>query len=225
MMKDNGEKSRPPYTCLPSWMGKFFDVARQTRLDKIDKTFIASNIIASNHESKVLVALRFLNLISEDGNPTEKLNSLKMVGEGFKTNLADIVNSAYRDMFDTVAVNIAKPENIINYFTQRFNYTTNQAANATKFLAWLATRAGINISPELGEYAGKTVGSHEDKRNGNHTSKRYRMVKNGTDLDEEASMIRAVINISLDSNTPMEIWNRVLRLLGEKQPPPDQTSN
>ena len=75
-------------------------------------------------------ALRFLDLIDENGAPTDKLRSLQTSGEEFQTNLEKVVRSAYVDLFSWLDPSKDDREHIRNYFAREFSPATAEKATA-----------------------------------------------------------------------------------------------
>src|SRR6266487_4669549 len=62
----------PPHTCRPLWIDRLFEAIRDLNPPKITQEFVGANVVGSRHEGNVLVALRFLGLIDESGNVTNR---------------------------------------------------------------------------------------------------------------------------------------------------------
>ena len=67
---------------------------RKTTPSKIDGSYLRSNQIAPGNEYKVVGALRFLEIIDDDGRPTEKSRLLKTKGPAFTAALQNIIRNA-----------------------------------------------------------------------------------------------------------------------------------
>lgn len=213
------QKYKAPYI-PPAWIEKFFDLNQRQKIDKIDTEFVGLNIMGSGHESKIISALRFLGLIDEDGNATPKLASLRVVGDDFKKNLKTIVADGYHDLISTVVLDIAKPENLINFFVQRYDYSQASARGALRLFVWLASQADITLSEEVRDLAMKPSPRTETKTLRAETTllpSKPRYGKTRTVLEQPKSTIQATVSIHLDKDTPRELWDRVLALLGEKR--------
>ncbi len=145
------QEHTPPHTCRSLWIDRFFEVIRQLDVSQISREFVAANIIGSGHEGKVLVALRFLGLIDDDGNVTPRLRALRVVGPEFTTNLAIVVQQAYSEMLGTIAIKSASFNRVINFLMQRYSMTQTQANEATRFFVHLARLSSMDLSEELSE--------------------------------------------------------------------------
>jgi len=142
------EKLRPPHG-NSSWYETFLDLNQRQKIEKVDLDFVRLNIVSSKHEYKVLSGLRFLGLIKGDGTATDKLASLRLIGDDFTKNFSGIIREAYKDLFSTIVVEKAKPENLINFFVQKHEMSSSAAKEATKVFVFFAKKADIPVSSEL----------------------------------------------------------------------------
>lgn len=142
------EKLKPPYGNVV-WYEKFFELIRSKSWEKIDTAVIGANIIGGPNATILFKGIRFLSLVEESGKTTPKLESLRLRGEEFKQNLKKVVEETYADFLKTVAVEQAKPENIVNYFIKSYGYGEFTAQQAMKIFVYLAQEASIPISQEL----------------------------------------------------------------------------
>lgn len=154
------KQRRPPHTCTPLWIDKFFAAARVLNTSQITREFITANVIGSGHQGKVLIALEFLGLIDENGKVTNRMRALRTVGDEFTSNLASVVQEAYSELLSTVAVKSASWDGLLNFLMQRYLMSQPQAEAAAKFFAHLASEAKLELGPELNKAAipkGSTV--------------------------------------------------------------------
>src|SRR5260370_33233796 len=85
----------PPSECTPEWFTRFIEIAREHQIDQVTTLFLRSNkITAIKHEYKLMGALKFLGIVDAKGNPTDRLNSLLVIGDAYKQNLQIIVEDA-----------------------------------------------------------------------------------------------------------------------------------
>lgn len=209
---------RAPYIAIV-WLEKFFDLNHRQRIDKVDTEFVRLNIMGSGHESQIISALRFLGLVDENGAATQKLASLRVLGEDFKRNLAPIVREAYSDLISTIVLDSARSENLINFFVQRYNYSSTGATSAARLFIWLASQTDIPISDELGNLGAKSPQQIRPRLQTVQiaaTKSKYEKGQNVLPTNASA-IVQATVNITLDKDTPKELWDRVLALLGEKR--------
>jgi len=209
---------KAPYIAI-AWLEKFLDLNRRQRIDKVDAEFVRLNIMGSGNESKIISALQFLGLIDEYGSVTSRLASLRVMGDEFKKNLASTVKEAYTDLISTIVLDVAKSENLVNFFVQRYNYSYSMARSAARLFVWLATQAEIPISEELqnlGTESYPQVRQKPPKTEPFASRPKHQKISEVLSSKSETT-IQATVNINLDKDTPRELWDRVLALLGEKR--------
>jgi hypothetical protein len=144
-----GAEIKPPYR-RPLWYDKFFSLIQQRTINQFSLEFIKLNIVSAVSEAyKFKNGLLFLDLIDKKGNPTSKLEKLRVTGEAFTKNLAYVINQAYADLFETVVVEKAIPESVINYMIERYGYSRPLAEEATALFIYFCDKAKIPISSEL----------------------------------------------------------------------------
>jgi len=139
---------KPPYGS-PKWYEDFFELIQRRKVDKVDSEFLKLSNIAAGNEYKVIFGLRFLGLIDENGNATDKLKGLMVVGEEFNKNLEKVVKEAYSDLFSKVNLEKALPQDLINYFIRQYGMAISTAKEARRIFVFLAQKANIPISEEL----------------------------------------------------------------------------
>jgi len=140
----------PPYGAL-SWYEKFLEIAQVRRLDVVDREFIRMNVVGSKNEYKVLSGLRFLGMIDNKCKATERLDSLRVVGDVFKERLGSIVHDAYKELFSKIVIQRATVETLVNFFMQRYDYGAGTAKQAVVIFIMLCKKAGIELNSELAE--------------------------------------------------------------------------
>ena len=222
-------------------MQKFIEVAKAIEVTDVSPAFVKSNRITNaKWEFALLKALRFLQIINDENKPTPKLAWLRLSGKEFQEKFLIIVQEAYRDLLNVVAVKVVGPEALSNYFVTHFDYTAKKAAGATGFFVWAATLGGMELSPELRTVRPST-GQEGQKRSkeivrGENAHLRAGVVDipnrtRDTQPDQgepdatQRTAVQASINMSLDKDTPKEIWQMVLRWLGDKSEPDEQNSD
>jgi hypothetical protein len=207
------DKVKPPWACSFSWIKKFITKARESKISKVDPSWVRINIVSSDNEYKVIGALEFLNIIDENGNVTDNLKLLLKTGEEYKNGFRKIVENAYKDLFDKVPLNSATLDNLINYFVEYFDYNLQQAKKATKFFISLATEAGIEIPQELRKKVPGAGKEMKIRKNKTKKAESVTVTKRGT-KSGMLTNIQVNINIVLDKETPIEMWQAILKLLG-----------
>jgi len=145
-------EAKPPYR-RSIWYEKFFDLIHQRTIEKISLEFIYLNIVSAKSEAyKFRNGLRFLGLIDEKGHPTPKLEKLRVTGEDFKKNLAKVIKEAYSDLLNTIVVEKAEPESLINYMIRKYGYSRPLAEEATMLFAYFCNKAAIPISTKISSF-------------------------------------------------------------------------
>jgi hypothetical protein len=122
---------------------------KQVVLQKIDANTLKLYGIGSGYENKVLSALRWLGLIDENNNATQKLTELRVTGTEFEERLRDVAVDAYNDLISKVPPESSSKEEIINYFMQNNGYSQNRASISLSFLVSLWKLAKMNLSEQL----------------------------------------------------------------------------
>lgn len=145
------EKLKPPYGAVMSY-SDFFDLCERLKIERVDVQFLRThNISSEKNEYKVVLGLRFLGLLNEDGTVTERMQDLSVEGEPFKKALNTIVREAYGDLFETVKdLQKAKPEDIVNCLRgDSYQMSPIMARQGAKVFVFLAQKAGISLSQEI----------------------------------------------------------------------------
>jgi hypothetical protein len=224
------------------WFERFLAIIQRQNPSVIDTAFVGQ--IAPSNEGKLMAQLKFLGVIDEQGKPSKLLPMLNMVGEEQKKAFREIADSAYKDLQGEVKMDKAVPDDLVNFFIRKYVFTRDKAINAAKFYLYLAEKGAIPVSADLGSFltekASNSVPSNVTSSSVTAKfSERATMrsqVKEGRAIAsvppgrqnhgrksrsvefQEKSPVQAVINIRLEKDTPKEYWDRVLALLGERQP-------
>ncbi|MDO8674344.1 MAG: DUF5343 domain-containing protein [Dehalococcoidia bacterium] len=115
----------------------------------VDEALLRANKVAPNNEYKVVGALRFLDLIDDEGKPTEKSRLLKTRGATYMLNLQELVRQAYSDLFKQIALRQATRDQIYNYFVTEARMGGEMAVKAMRFFIELCRLSGFETSAEL----------------------------------------------------------------------------
>lgn len=113
---------------------------------KVDAALLVDYGVSQGNVFALLSALKFLNLIDDNGEPTSDFSSLQTMGEEFQGNLEQIIRKAYAELFSRFDLTKDSKEHIRNYFAR--NYSASQAGKATTLFYGLCSKAGI---PTIGE--------------------------------------------------------------------------
>lgn len=137
-------KRLAPYV-PPSTLSAFFDHIRYVKTpDKVDSNLLQDYGIAKGHAFALLSTLKFLGLTGDDGTLTPAFKLLQTGGEEFQTNLREIVQRAYADLFSRLDVSRDSQDKILNFFAR--NYSPATAARATRLFLDLCGEAGIDTA-------------------------------------------------------------------------------
>ena len=145
----------PPYGPTRGTL-QSLQLLRRTTPVRIDSDFLRVNKVAPGNEYKVVGALRFLNLIDEDGRPTENSRLLKTKGATYTLALQEIVRNAYSGVFQTLKPDEITRDAIYNYFVTDGGLGAEMATKATRFLLKLCKQAEIEIAPDAAQPAPRT---------------------------------------------------------------------
>jgi hypothetical protein len=99
--------------------------------------------------------LRYLDLIDEDGKPTDNSRLLKTKGATYTLALQEIVRKAYAGVFRGHKPNEITREGVYNYFVTEGGLGAEMATKATRFLVKLCRMAEIELAPELSRGASR----------------------------------------------------------------------
>jgi hypothetical protein len=124
---------------------------RRTTPARIDSDFLRVNKIAPGNEYKVVGALRYLDLIDDDGRPTENSRMLKTKGATYTLALQEIVRKAYSGVFHRLKPKEITRDGIYNYFVTEGGLGAEMATKATRFLIRLCRLAEIEIAPDTAQ--------------------------------------------------------------------------
>ena len=141
----------PPQSSVKS-VEEFLALLENRKVPKVDKNFLQKQGIARGNENKLISGLKFIGLIDKDGNSTEKMDQLSVVGEKRKENLAAIVRTAYSLIFEEISLDLKKidPDTLINAFKKDYKMgSIDTATRGVKIFVFLAQKAGIVLSQQI----------------------------------------------------------------------------
>ncbi|MDE1860305.1 MAG: DUF5343 domain-containing protein, partial [Candidatus Micrarchaeota archaeon] len=139
-------------------------------LTRIDKSTLRIYGIGKGYEDKVLSALRWLDLIDDKGEVTEKLKGLRVVGEEFRVRLQKVATDAYADLIAVTPPESSTREKLVNYFINKHSYPHARAVISAVFVVNLWKLAGLPLSQDLTQERERTA-TTKDKSKGNRPSK------------------------------------------------------
>jgi hypothetical protein len=224
--KSSGADKRvPPHTCLPVWIDRFFDAAREVNTSRVTKEFIGANVVGSGHQAKVLVALRFLGLIDKEGNGTNRLRALRVVGDEFATHLSDVVQQAYSELLSTVSIKTASYDGLINFLMQRYSMSQPQADSAARFFLHLASNAHLELGAQLLAAGSPKLAHGEKERRAQEPMPQRRESSNKPKASESTSSDYATIDgpfgrIRIIDRSTLDLARKLLDMIEEKMKKP-----
>ena len=146
MANKNKNKRKAPYISAAA-LSQFFDHIRYVSTPKkVDAGLLRDYGVSEGNVFALMSTLKFLGVIDNEGSPTPAYNSLQVMGEEFVSNLREVVNTAYADLFARLDVSRDSREHIRNYFSR--NYGASQSNKATILFLDLCKEAGIPVASE-----------------------------------------------------------------------------
>ena len=143
-----GDFIKPPYGSVSAFKN-FLDLLDKVTIEKVTKEIIRKyNLCSEKNEYKLINGLRFLGLINENGEATEKLRALQLEGK-LEENLNKVLREAYNKIFDKVNLEKASKEILINSFMTEYKIGKGTAREGVRIFIYLCQRAGIPLSKKL----------------------------------------------------------------------------
>lgn len=149
-------KRKAPYVSAAA-LSQFFDHIRYVSTPKkVDTGLLLDYGVAKGNVFAMMSTLKFLGLVDNEGKPTPAFGSLQVMGDEFVSNLREVINTAYADLFARLDVSRDSREHIRNYFSR--NYSPSQSNKATILFLDLCKEAGIPVAAGTGA-ARKDIGA------------------------------------------------------------------
>ena len=141
---------RPPYASS-GIADAIIDLFRKITASKVDSKFIVDNNIAtSSNAFRATDFLKWLGITDTDGNVNSEIaKKLRIVGDERNKMIKELVEKAYKDLFEKVNVTEATKDNVINYFVHNHNFGGPQATQAAGLFLHLCYRYNIPVSEDL----------------------------------------------------------------------------
>jgi len=141
---EDRDESVPPYLSGTTFFN-FVEAHRRTQPTRIDRSIMT--ILAGCDHAKILRALRFFELIRQDGTPTERFSSLKdLEGDELQTAWQDSLRKAYPYLFSDFNLEKATQGQIEERFREQ-GIKGDTVRKAVTFFITLARLAGLKLSP------------------------------------------------------------------------------
>jgi len=157
------KQTKPPFGSV-KWYDDFFKLLQRIKIDKVDIPFLKTNEIALGNERKVINGLKFLDLIDENGNATDRMSDLSVVGDELTKNFEKMVRDAYSVLFSKVGVEKAKPDDVVNGLRINYDMALSTAKLGAKVFVFLAQKAKIPLSKSIAEGLEVTTRERKAKR-------------------------------------------------------------
>jgi len=143
---------RPPYAPVQG-MREFFErVTLKAQPARVEKGYLKELGLAPGNELHVLAALRFLDLVGEDGRPTPHFRVLYYKGAERKKELQKLLRRAYPDLLSgTLDLREAAREDVHDHFVRQYGLQGQMARKARAVFAFLCSFAEIPISAGLAQ--------------------------------------------------------------------------
>jgi hypothetical protein len=202
---------KPPYGNV-AWYESFFELIRSRDFDKFDKEIIELNIIKGANATMLFNGLRFLGLVDENGKTNEKFKSLRRFGDEFKQNLKKVVMEAYSVLFSKVVVESAKPEALLNFFVEYYDYGEATAGQAKKIFVYLCKQSDITLSKELLEPEVKVEKAKKEEK-GKGIKEDVSKIPKGMHKIEWGDTILIFLKESVDKEEKKKIANQAKKLI------------
>jgi len=134
----------PPYLSFKTFSG-FIERMRKGLPNRVDRSIMSS--LSGSNQSQLLAALRYLQLISPKGVPTEKLSSLvESEGIKFRRALREILIASYPFLFKGFDLQRATIDQLIKQFANAGGSGDTVRKCVSFFLA-AARQAELQVSP------------------------------------------------------------------------------
>lgn len=148
MAKQDTKKSNPPYISAKK-LEQLLGLLSTRSLGHVSKDDLTSRGFSLSDAFQALQALKFLNLIDDDGNVTDDAKKLILKGDQKKSALEEIVKSSYQKLFDTVPepYSLSK-DDLHNEFIAVYKLSGRLARTAVPAFLWLSTEAGLRTTSE-----------------------------------------------------------------------------
>jgi hypothetical protein len=160
------EKKRrhlPPYVSYRTFRN-FLDKLQQKLPARIDRSYWGDFLSGSNG-TQLLAGLRFLDLVDQNGKPTDLLRKLASArGEGRSEVLRQIFSGSYGFVsHGNVDLESATYAQVEEAFHTAFQLTEDVSRKCVKFYLSLAGDAGVSVSPFVAQHTRSPRGGQRIK--------------------------------------------------------------
>ncbi|MFH1325711.1 MAG: hypothetical protein ABIH49_03015 [archaeon] len=118
---------------------------------KIDKKFvIANNLATPTNAFRIIDFYKWLGITDADDNVREDVaKKLRLTGDEREKYIRELVEEAYQILIESVSLENARKEDIVNAFITNYDFTHIQAKFAAALFIHLCQKYSIQISDEL----------------------------------------------------------------------------
>src|SRR4030042_3335197 len=186
--KETSKKLTPPYLSYKT-LRNFLDSMKVAIPTRIDRSLMKS--MAGGLQSQLIAALGYLNLITSDNKPTEKLTRLvNSEGPERQRALKEILTSSYTFLFkEGFDLQRTTLQELQDFFTQA-GVTGDTLRKCMAFFMKASKDAGLTLSPHIKKTPGRPRGA-KGKTKINHSI-------NGQSFDSKDFSDSVGQNISLE---------------------------
>jgi len=183
------KKLRPPYAS-PGQVRMLLDLLGRTSPKKINSGFVVdSKITTAPNAFKVIDMAKWLEIIDKDNNINLDIsNKLKLVGEEKRNFMNGLIQKSYNDLLEEVDMNVAKKEDIVNFFIRTYNFGGSQAKSASALFLSLSQEYGLTLSDELKKKNYMSSGKREVKRKKKTPSKIEKYLDEEEEIEGEVKI-------------------------------------
>lgn len=144
----------PPYVAYRTFRNFLYQLEQRGLPARIDRSVMSQK--SGTVQSRLLLALNYLGLITPRGRPTEKFKKLFTVNENVRQNvLKEIVTSSYGFLFNNnIDITDASSSQVEELF-QRTGSSGETLRRSISFFLSLAREAGIPVSPYIKPHRNK----------------------------------------------------------------------
>lgn len=148
MDESTSKRIAAPYLAFKTFTNFLAGFKQSGLPGRIDRTVMAGQSGAT--QSALMQTLKFLQLIKEDGTPTDQLSSLVADGESQPSHYASLAKKYYSFVFDSgIDVERATEGQLKEVFEKATGFTGETVRKAMTFFVQLAEKGTIKLSPHL----------------------------------------------------------------------------
>lgn len=140
------DTNNPPYGSV-SRLSLMFSLFSTHSFPQITSSFLKSRGFSGSDASHTISALKFLGIIDNEGNKTEKMSKLQLKGEQYSQAVLEILKDSYAKMFEAVKEpnNLSK-DDLYNDFISIYGLSGRLATTAVPNFLWLCKEAGLQTA-------------------------------------------------------------------------------